>query len=139
MSSNRRAHWGFWAIGALALIWNLAGCVNFVVQLDPEVLSHYRPAEQAIVAGRPLWATAGFGLGVFGGAAGSLMLLLRLKAAFHVFVLSLLGVLVTMVHTLGSGIAFGPGEIAGIIVAPVAVSAFLVWYSRYAQRQNREF
>ena len=67
------------------------------------------------------------------------MLLLRLKAAFHVFVLSLLGVVVTMLHTLGSGIAFGPGEIAGIIAAPVAVSAFLVWYSRYAQGRNSGF
>lgn len=112
------------------------GCVNFFMQMDPEVLEHYRRSEQAIIANRPLWATAGFAVAVFGGAVGSVLLLLRLDVAFYVLVVSLLGVLTTMVHTLGIGISFGPGEIVGIILAPMAVSIILVWYARYARRKE---
>jgi len=38
---------------------------------------------------------------VFGGALGSLLLLLRKLAAYYLFLASLLGVIVTMTHTLG--------------------------------------
>ena len=135
-NTRQPAHWSFWAIGAFALVWNLAGCINFFMQMDPEVLEHYRESEQAIVTGRPIWATAGFATGVFGGAIGSILLLLRRNFALHVFVISLLGVGITMVHTLGIGIAFSPGEITGIILAPIALSLFLVWYARYARQKS---
>lgn len=48
----------------------------------------------------------------------------------------LLGVIVTMIHALGVGIDFGPGEILGIILLPLVVAVFLVWYSRYAGRKH---
>lgn len=134
-ATRQPAHWSFWAIGAFALLWNVMGCINFFVQMDPEVLEHYRESEQAIVVGRPLWATVGFAAGVFGGAIGSALLVFRLQFAFYVLVFSLLGVLMTMVHTLSVGISFSPGEIAGIVLAPVALSLFLVWYARYARQK----
>ena len=40
--------------------------------------------------------------------------------------------IVTMVHTLGVDIAFGFGETLGIILMPLAVALFLVWYSKQA-------
>ena len=68
----------------------------------------------------------GFSVGVFGGSVGSLLLLLRELVAFYVLIVSLIGVLVTMVHTLGIGIDFGLGEMLGIVLMPVVVAAFLV-------------
>jgi len=127
-----RAHWSFWAIGAIALLWNVLGCVNFIVQLDPDMVSAYRASERAIIEGRPLWASAGFAVAVFGGAIGSLLLLLRRRSAFYCFIASLLGVIVTMGHTLGIDIKFGTGEILGIVVMPLAVAAFLVGYTKFA-------
>jgi hypothetical protein len=67
---------------------------------------------------------------------GGLLLLLRRSIAFYLFAASLLGVLVTMLHTLGSGIQFGLGEILGIILLPVVVAAFLAWYSMLAERKG---
>jgi hypothetical protein len=29
-------HWSFWAIGAVALIWNVMGSINFFVQMERE-------------------------------------------------------------------------------------------------------
>ena len=129
-------HWSFWAIGTVALIWNVLGCINFFVQMDPDMVSAYRESERAIVEGRPAWATGAFAIAVFGGAFGCLLLLLRKSAAFYVFIASLLGVIVTITHTLGVGIDFGFGEILGIILMPLVVAAFLIWYSKWAQSKG---
>ena len=75
-------------------------------------------------------------IAVFGGALGSILLLLRKAAAYYVFIASLVGVVVTMIHTLGIGIDFGPGEMLGILLMPLVVAAFLIWYSKQAQNKG---
>ena len=129
-------HWSFWAIGAVALIWNVMGVINFFMQMNPDVLAVYRESERAIIEGRPVWATGAFALAVFGGVLGCLLLLFRKSVAYYLFVASLLGVIVTMVHTLGAGIDFGFGEILGIILMPLVVAAFLIWYSKQAESKG---
>ena len=129
-------HWSFWLIGAVALIWNVVGVINFFAQMNPDVLAAYRESERAIVEGRPAWATAAFAIAVFGGALGCLLLLLRKSAAYYLFIASLFGVIVTMIHTLGVGIDFGLGEILGIILMPLVVAAFLIWYSKHAESKG---
>ena len=131
-----RPHWSFWLIGVLTLIWNVLGCVNFILQMNPDVVSSYRETEQAIIQGRPIWATAGFAVAVFGGALGCVLLMLKKPAAYYFFVASLIGVVVTMLHTLRKGISFGIGEVIGIIVMPIIVAAFLVWYAKYAEQRG---
>ena len=129
-------HWSFWAIGAVALIWNVMGAMNFFVQMNPDILAAYRESERAIIEGRPAWATGAFAIAVFGGTLGCLLLLLRKSAAYYLFIASLLGVTVTMIHTLDVGIDFGLGEILGIILMPLVVAAFLIWYSKQAENKG---
>jgi hypothetical protein len=129
-------HWSFWVIGAATLIWNAMGVINFFVQMNPEMLAAYRESERAIIEARPVWATAGFAIAVFGGTFGSLLLLLRNSAAYYLFIASLLGTIVTMAHTLGIGINFGFGEILGIILMPIVLAAFLIWYSKKAENKG---
>ena len=138
MSEQRTGgiHWSFWVVGIISLLWNTMGCINFFAQLNPEVLANYRESERMIVEGRPLWATAAFALAVFGGALGSILLLVRRAVSYQVFVASLLGVIVTMIYTLGSGINFGAGEIFGIILLPLVVAAFLPWYAKRATSRH---
>lgn len=128
-------HWSFWVVSIFMLVWNIMGCINFIVQMNPDMIASYREIEQAIIQGRPIWATAAFALAVFGGAFSCLLLMLRKSVAFYLFIASLLGVVVTMIHTLGAGIDFGVGELIGIIFMPVAVAALLIWYSKYIQRK----
>jgi hypothetical protein len=64
------------------------------------------------------------------------LLLLRKSAAFYLFIASLLGVIVTMLHTLGAGIDFGLGEILGIILMPLLLAAFLIWYAKLAESKD---
>ena len=133
--STSSIHWSFWLISALMLIWNVMGCANYFMQMNPEILATYRESERMIVEGRPAWATAAFALAVFGGAIGCILLLIRRSAASYLFIISLLGVVVTMIHTLTVGIDFGTGEILGIILLPLVVAIFLVWYANYTKQK----
>ena len=135
-NSVSTVHWSFWAVTIFMLIWNVMGCINFFIQMNPEMVASYRENEQAIIAGRPLWATIAFAIAVFGGALGCILLVLKKYAAFYLFVFSLLGVVVTTVHTLGIGVNFGVGDILGIILMPLLVAAFLIWYTKYVANKG---
>ena len=137
--TNVRVHWSFWAIGAFALIWNVMGSINYLVQLNADMVAAMPETHRAIIEGRPAWATGGFAIGVFGGALGGLLLLLRKSAAFYLFVASLLGVIVTMIHTVEVGRTkadFSNGEIFIMILLPILVAAFLVWFAKRAEGQG---
>ena len=128
-----RVHWSFWLISAIALIWNVLGSANFFMQMNPDMLDAYRESERAIIQGRPAWATGAFAVAVIVGALGGLLLLLRKSAATYMFVASLAGVIVTMVHTLGVDYDFTPAEIFVMVVMPFVVAALLVWYAKHAE------
>jgi len=131
-----RVHWSFWAIGAVALVWNVMGVINFFMQMNADALASFPESHRAIVVGRPAWATGAFAIAVFGGALGCLLLLLRKPAAYYLFIASLLGVIVQLIHTLGiarPAIDFSPLEILMIILMPLVVAAFLIWYSKWAE------
>ena len=63
-------HWSFWAIGAVALIWNVMGVINFFAQMNADALAGMPESYRAIIEGRPAWATGAFAIAVFGGALG---------------------------------------------------------------------
>ena len=56
--------------------------------------------------------------------------------AYFLFIASVLGVIVTMIHSLGADIDFSVGEMLGIVLMPIVVAAFLVWYSQYAESKG---
>jgi len=76
------------------------GSLNFVMQMNADIVEGLPETHRAIIEGRPIWATAGFALAVFGGALGGLLLLFRISIAIHLFIASLLGAIVTMIHTI---------------------------------------
>ncbi len=135
----RGVHWSFWAIGAVALIWNVMGVINFFVQMNADTLAAMPESQRAIIEGRPAWATGAFAIAVFGGALGCLLLLLRQSVADYLFIASLLGVIVQMIPYLGmagSTINYGAFEIPMIILMPLVVAAFLIWYSKQAKSKG---
>ncbi len=131
--TDGRIHWSFWVISVFALIWNLMGVMNYLMQMNPEVVAAMPESHRAIIEGRPAWATGGFAIGVFGGALGCLLLLLRRSWAIPVLLVALLGVCVTMAHTVMVAMSlanFGTFEIMMMIVSPLAVGVLLILYAR---------
>jgi len=134
----RGVHWSFWAIGAVTLIWNVMGAINFFVQMNADMIAAMPETHRAIIQVRPAWATGAFAIAVFGGALGCLLLLLRKSAAYYLFIASLLGVIVAMIPHLdmiGSTIN-DPFEIVMMILMPLVVAAFLIWYSKRAESKD---
>jgi hypothetical protein len=132
-------HWSFWAIGAVALIWNVLGGVNFFMQMDADVVAAMPETHRSIIIGRPVWATGGFAVIVFGGALGCLLMLFRKSAASYVFVVSLIGGVVTMIHTINiasTTVKFSVSEIVVMILMPLVVAIFLIWYSKQAESKG---
>lgn len=101
--------------------------------MNPDMLDAYRESERAIIQGRPVWATGAFAVAVIVGALGGLLLLLRKSAATYMFIASLAGVIVTMIHTLGVDYDFTPVELLVMVVMPAVVAALLIWYSKHAE------
>jgi len=128
-----RVHWSFWIVGVAAFIWNALGGMNYILQMIPNMLANYPEAARLLVESRPAWATGAFAIAVFGGAFGCVLLLLRKFTSFYVFVVSLIGVVATNIHTLG---VTGSVEIWVGSLMSLAVAAFLIWYSRMAKRYS---
>ena len=129
-------HWSFWLLGTVMLIWNAMGCINFFMQMNAAAVASFPESHRMIIEGRPVWATGGFAIAVFGGAIGCALLLFKKSVAFYLFIASLLGVIVTMSHTLSIGIDFSLFEIFMMILLPLIVAAFLIWYSKRAERKG---
>ena len=132
-------HWSFWLITVVALLWNIGGAINYLMQTDLAFVATLPETHRAIIEGRPVWATGGFAIGVFGGAIGCLLLLFRKISAFYMFIVSLLGVLVTMLHTMNVAISiieFSFFEIIVMILMPIIVAAILIWYANQAMSKD---
>jgi len=133
----RSPHWSFWAFAVVTLLFNVAGCVNFTMQLNAASLASMPEAVRALVASRPVWATAGFAVAVFGGALGGAVLLARKSAARFLFGLSAIGACLTLLHLLeladsrADTTAFFMGNSSQLIV-----SLFLLWYTEWATRRS---
>lgn len=139
MENDNKIHWAFWVITLLGLLWNAAGIFNYMMQMKPDLVANMPDAHRMIIEGRPAWATAGFAVGVFAGAAGCLLLLLRKPLAGMAFMLSLMGIFVTMIHTLNvalSGGALSVSVIFHMILLPILVANFFIGFTFYAIKRN---
>lgn len=124
--------WTFWLIAVLALLWYAMTALNFFIQMDPEVLAKMPESHRLIVEGRPVWATFGFALAAVAGVMGCVALLLRKAIAIRLFVISFVGVCVTMIHTII--VAFSKGAFSGsdimmMIIAPILVALLLIVFA----------
>ena len=120
----------FWAVGAFGLIWGVMGCYNYIMQTNPEAPVQFPEAYQIAINSRPGWVTLSSVIAVFCGALGSALMLMRRAVARPVLLLSLLGVVVTLLQALWMiGSAPGAGSIAMGIGISVVVAAYLVWFT----------
>jgi len=128
-----KPHWSFWVICVVALVWNVIGSINFVMQTKPEMVAKFPEAAQSLIANRPLWATIAFAIAVFGGVLAEILLLLKKSVAYYLFVASFLGALITNIHTfqVSSAVDIWVGSFMSLLIA-----AFLIWYSKLVKRKG---
>jgi hypothetical protein len=134
---NRPPLW-FWVVSSLGLVWNGLGVAAFVHELAFLDLAGLPEVQRAFYEGRPLWATIGYAVAVFGGALGCISLLLRREWAVTMLVLCLVGIVVQIFHAiaLGDAIAvFGPQGLA-LPASVFLIALLLTGFSIHARRRG---
>ncbi len=128
-------------LGSVAgVAWNLYGVVQFLqtLQSTPESLRRMgmTAAQAAVYTSYPAWMTGAFAVGVWGGLAGSALLLARRAWAVPVLALSLLGYLALYVGDITEGVfaALGAPQVAILTTVVAVATALLVWSRRLARR-----
>jgi hypothetical protein len=142
---QRRTPVHLWIVGILALIWNAIGCYDYLMtrQRNTDYLASMMPtvdpnAVLAWIDAFPVWAQFGWGLGVWGGLAGAILLLLRSQWAMWVLGLSLVGAILG----LGYQIVAAPplpgmeGPMADIMPWVIILIAALLFLYASAMRQK---
>jgi hypothetical protein len=129
-------HWSFWLIGTMALVWTGMEMTDFLMQMNSDMLILYSESERMIIEGRPFWATVSFAIAVFTGMLGGFLLLLTKSRSYKFFVASLVAVLITQTSVLVADVEFSLVELAGIVLMPILVAAFLVWYTKLALNKH---
>lgn len=122
-----------WIVGVLALLWSLMGAFDYLAtQLELEFyMSQFTPEQLAYFNAFPVWMTAFWAFGVWGGLAGAIGLLLRKKWAVWAFVVSIAGLLVSSIYNFGMTDGAEVMGTAGVIFTGVIwiFALFLLWYS----------
>lgn len=121
-------------VAVVALVWNLIGCAAYLsdVMLSPEALAKMTEAQQAMYAARPAWAVAAYAIAVWGGAAGSLGLVLKKAWATPLFVASLAGLVVQDVALFALSPAKPEGAAYGLQAMVLAIAVALLLLARKA-------
>ena len=127
-----------WIVGVLALLWNFMGAFDYLAtQLKLEsYMSAFTEEQLDYFYGIPAWAVSGWAIAVWIGLAGAVGLLLRRKWSFMAFAISLAGLALSSIYTLGltNGLEIMGSTATVMTVIIWVVSIFLVWYSRQQTR-----
>ncbi len=129
-----------WIVGVLATLWNVIGCYDYLMtrMRNTEYLETMMPTvdPQVILAwvdGFPIWAQFGWGLGVWGGLLGSMLLLARSRYAMWAFAVSLIGAVLGLGYQIVAAAPLPGAEGPMVDAIPyviIAIAAALFFYAR---------
>ena len=98
MESRTPVH--LWIVGVLATIWNGFGGFDYLMTQtrNEQYLAHFTDPQRVYFESFPIWMEAAWAFGVWGGLAGSLLLLARSRWAVAAFAVSLAGLAISTVY-----------------------------------------
>jgi hypothetical protein len=122
-----------WIVGVLALLWNLMGALDYVMtELRVEAyMGKYSPEQLEFFYGFPTWVVALWAVAVWGGVLATVLLLMRRKLAYPLFLVSFVCMVVTTIQNYASGAADVTGAMGMFFSVVIFVIALaLVFYTR---------
>ena len=129
-----------WIVGILSLLWNCIGCVDYLMSrmrntgylktMMPDVDP---PAMLSYIDGFPIWAAFGWGLGVWLGLGGSVLLLMRSRHAVWAYGLSFVGAVLGLGYQLANPMPGVDGMMAKAMPITIIVIALALFLYARAQ------
>ena len=140
-SAETRAPAHLWIVGVLALLWNGFGCYDYLMTnlKNQTYLSQFTADQLAYFDSLPAWLTGFWAVGVWGGLAGSILLLMRSRYSVWVFGLSLVGAIVGLGYQMfmTSMPASMKEGVMGIMPwVIILIAAFLFWYAWSVEKKG---
>ena len=145
-SAQARTPIHIWIVGILALLWNGFGCYDYFMTrtsgaayIDSMMHTDQGSAIMAYINGFPIWVSAAWGFGVWGGLAGYILLVMRSRHAVAAFAVSAIGAVVGLGWQIlnPSGIAEMSETVNRVmpyVIIVVAVALFL--YARAVEKKG---
>ena len=151
-SMTTRTPWHLWVVGVIAVLWNAYGGYDYTMSMTQGATymaaSGMTPDQIAYYDTMPVWMTAVWAIGVWGGVLGSILLLLRNKLAFPVFIVSFAAFLMSLLYVYGLSDA---GKVMGfmmkdgvkvassmIIIMNVVIAAGCAFFTGYAWMMSKK-
>jgi len=134
-----------WIVGVLALLWNSWGGYDYLMtrMRNTDYLAQMMPGVDpnemlAYIDAYPIWAQFGWGLGVWAGVLGSILLLMRSRYAVWSFAASLAGMALSFGYMFLMAPPMPGQEEAGMMAYfPLIIVAVGVALYYYAHRQKQ--
>ena len=108
MSKSRFDHsvktpWHLWVIGIVGFLWSAMGAMDYAMTKlrIEDYMAAFTPEQLEFFYGFPVWVDATWAIAVWGGVVGTILLLLRMRAAVWVLLASLLAMVATAIHNYG--------------------------------------
>ncbi|MCB0383443.1 MAG: hypothetical protein KDD05_09145 [Psychroserpens sp.] len=130
----------FWIVAVVARIWNAMGVMQYLGQAynTESFRSQYTAEQLEMLSNTPSWAIAAFAIAVFAGLIASVLLLLKKKVAYTMFLISLIGVIVQLYHNLivvKSVDIYGPAAVV-MSVMIIGFAILLLLFSKYSIKKG---
>ena len=128
-----------WIVGILSLLWGCMGAYDYMMTRmhNTAYFEKSMPGVDPNIAlawldGMPMYAQIGWGLGVWAGLLGAVLLLMRSRYALWAYAASLIGMVLCFGYQLGLAPPLPGADGPMFKVFPLLITAFglfLLWYS----------
>jgi hypothetical protein len=140
-SAETRVPAHLWIVGVLALLWNGFGCYDYLLTnlKNQTYLTQFSADQLAYMNSLPAWLTGSWAIGVWGGLAGSILLLMRSRHAVWMLGLSLIGAIAGLGYQMfltKMPASMREGMMGIMPWVIILIAAFLFWYSWNAQKKG---
>ena len=140
-SAETRVPAHLWIVGVLALLWNGFGCYDYLLTnlKNQTYLTQFSADQLAYMNSLPAWLTGSWAIGVWGGLAGSILLLMRSRYAVWMLGLSLIGAIVGLGYQMfltKMPASMKQGMMGIMPWVIILIAAFLFWYSWNAEKKG---
>ena len=138
MTDKRPSIW-FRIVVALLILWGIVGVIGFHMGLSDSVRAQMDAYDRHLYESAPGWYMPIYGLAVWSGLIGSVLLALRRRLARNVYIISLAAIVVMFGWTLGTTDLIARKGLVTAAAFPIfiaAVAAFEIWLSRHARRRG---
>jgi len=130
----------FWAVAIAALLFELLGCFFYFVEarMSAADIAALPLDQAAMLAARPGWYYAAFGIAVWVGLAGAVLLLLRRRWSVWALLISLVAAIIqfSSVFIVPEMRAMTPSD-ALFVPIVVIIIAYAVWqFAKLSQRRR---